>query len=138
MHDLNDSIPPQSYRRTILFIDDDPIVRAALERDLTVLGFSVDSVGSTEEALQLERRYQAIVVDYRLGPYTGFDAIQVLRQRHPHARFVVLSGENNLSVPLALRDITAPQVMHKPWDVAKLSRMLDARGGSEAPPPSGY
>jgi len=89
-------------RPTVLLVDDDPALRAALSFWLETEGFSV-ALFETGEALlagKLPRRHACLVVDNQLGPgISGMDALEDLRRRSVRLPAVMITS----GPPAALR-----------------------------------
>src|SRR5688500_19487364 len=64
---------PSTAPRTILIVDDEPAIRAALSLYLEREGHTVDAVGSGREALEhaRSRRYDSILLDLRMPDKIG-------------------------------------------------------------------
>jgi DNA-binding NtrC family response regulator len=82
-------------RLEVLFVDDDERIRDALRPALERRGFRVTEASSAEQALELieDQRFDAILLDIRLGGMSGLDALPLLRERRPDTGVVVLSGD---------------------------------------------
>src|SRR5437763_9275694 len=82
-------------RIRVLCVDDHRIVREGLaliinhEPDLEVVG----SASTVDEAIALHRscRPDVTLMDLRLGPRSGVEAIRAIRSERPDARIVVLT-----------------------------------------------
>ena len=89
----------------ILLVDDDPQVRASLERGLSRLGAEVDAFGDTSPALmQLEPdRYDAVICDQVLeGALCGHEFLLAVQQVDAGACTILISGEDLTDRDLAL------------------------------------
>jgi len=86
---------PDGSRRTLLVVDDHPILRLGLtaliesEPGLAVFG----AVGARAEALEAmrESKPDLAVVDLALGDEDGLDLVKEIRTRHPKVPSLVLS-----------------------------------------------
>jgi PAS domain S-box-containing protein len=83
--------------RTMLIVDDEPAIRAALSLYLEREGHSVDAVGSGREALEhaRSRRYDAILLDLRMPDMSGDALFAELQASDPEhaARVVFATGD---------------------------------------------
>ena len=121
--------------RTVLVIDDEEGVRAAMEEFLEQHGCLVLAVDSAREAIaslvETRCRPDAIVCDYRLrAGERGTDAVRLVREHCGTAvPAILVTGDIDVD---GLRDIrnSGLQVLHKPCDPARLLEIV----GATAPP----
>jgi len=112
---------------TILTVDDDPAVSAAITRDLRArYGADYRVVGTTsgEQALsvlaEIALRDQAvalIVTDQRMPEMTGIEVLQRARTHAPGAKYLLLTAYADTDVAIrAINDIGLDYYLLKPWD----------------------
>ena len=108
----------------ILFVDDDPLVRATMVEALTVAGFDVTSAASGDEALaRLDAGCPArhLVSDIVMpGTLDGVALARVVSERYPDVRIVLATGHSDQRV-----DIAGVRLLAKPYDIAQLFRALE-------------
>lgn len=123
------ALAAESPQLHVLVVDDEPVVRSAMARELRALGAAARPVAGPFEALlrlQDQRpHYRVAIVDAELA---GEDGVEVLRQMAdswPEVRRVLMSGR------VAMDDLMrvqasglAQQVFAKPWQRADLERAL--------------
>lgn len=78
----------------ILVVDDDPAVRASLDRVLTTEGHRVEQAGSGVDAVRMlgVDEYALVVLDLRMPRLGGLTVLQHVRNRHPEIPVVVMTG----------------------------------------------
>ncbi|MGH9827378.1 MAG: response regulator, partial [Blastocatellia bacterium] len=80
----------------LLVIEDERTDYDLYLRQLTKaeLRFESDLVQTREEFLASLRKkeYDIVLADYRLGDWTGMDALQLMREKGNHTPFILLSG----------------------------------------------
>jgi thioredoxin reductase (NADPH) len=112
---------------TILTVDDDPAVSAAISRDLRGrygADHRVVRAGSGAEALDLLRRMalrdQAvalIVADQRMPEMTGIELLERARPQAPSAKYLLLTAYADTDVAIrAINDIGLDYYLLKPWE----------------------
>lgn len=76
-------LSPCRSKPTVILVDDDQALRAALTFSLELDGFHVESFGSGEELLKvmLPHRCGCLVLDQQLPGLSGLEALSVLRSR---------------------------------------------------------
>ena len=104
---------------TVLVVDDDPGVCAALNQVLKKLGHTVISALSGEEALKLldEQSVEVIISDQHMPGLSGIDLLKIVRVRHPKVVRIMLTGDKSPEVPI--RSINEGEVyryIRKPWN----------------------
>lgn len=82
-----------SVRCRVLFVEDEPVLRIATERLLS-LHFEVTAVDSVAAALSALRRlaFDVVVTDVVLGEERGEEVLAYVAQQHPGIMRVALSG----------------------------------------------
>ena len=84
-------------QRTVLLVEDDPIVLDAAAETLAEGGCAVRSASSYEEALEAleaDPEVGVLVTDIVLeGPRSGLDLVEEAHARNPDLGIIILSGE---------------------------------------------
>jgi diguanylate cyclase (GGDEF)-like protein len=123
----------------ILLVDDEPLIRVLVARQLTRLGFTPVVAATAEEALALSQseRFQVVITDLQMSGMGGIALLQHLSPLQPQARFLVLTGRGAVAEDLLPRGHRI-RVFAKPWDEAELAaavRGTDCGAISTLPPP---
>jgi thioredoxin reductase (NADPH) len=114
-------------RPAIVSVDDDPVVSAAVARDLRSRygdGYRVIAAGSGEEALAVLARLALrdqpvalIVADQRMPNVTGIELLERSREAAPVARTLLLTAYADTEVAIrAINEIGLDYYLLKPWD----------------------
>lgn len=124
--------PVQGKGRVVLVVDDDPAVRRALVRDLSVLGCDVLAAASPLEAVNVLNDSDAavgiVIVDLCLGPSDGLDLVDWLAGERPEVRRVLMSGRvEPWQLEFASRSGLAQGWIRKPWERQDLVRAVRHR-----------
>ncbi len=112
---------PSSSQETVLVVDDDPLVRRALGRELGQV-YRVTQAGSVSEALAHLREDTsicAVVSDFDMGAETGLDLLDEVRRVAPLCARIIVSGK---AVPrrMDLCDV----IVEKPWRPGSLKEAV--------------
>ena len=75
------------------------------------------------------------MVDLRLQDGNGLDVVEVLRDKRPDARVVVLTGYGAIATAVAAVKIGATDYLSKPADANDIVNALLATGDDMPPPP---
>jgi two-component system, response regulator RegA len=122
--------------RTLLILDDDEPFRRRLARAMEKRGFDVTAVDSVAAGRAAAARPPAYaVVDLRLEDGNGLDIVELLRERRPDARIVVLTGYGAIASAVAAVKIGATDYLAKPADANDVTRALLVRGAARPEPP---
>ena len=83
---------------SILIVDDEPGVRAALGGVMRDEGYTVEAVDSGEACLErvVEQTFDVVLLDVWMPGIDGLETLQRLRERQVDAQVVVISGHGNV------------------------------------------
>jgi len=123
--------------KSILLLDDDEPFLRRLAKAMEKRGFVVETAGSVTagRAIATARPPAYAVVDLRLEDGNGLDVVEVLREKRPDARVVVLTGYGAIATAVAAVKIGAVDYLSKPADAADIVNALLTRGDDLPPPP---
>lgn len=123
--------------RTLLLVDDDEPFVKRLAKAMEKRGFlpeTAESVAAGKLAA-MARPPAYAVVDLRLADGNGLDVVEVLRERRPDCRIVVLTGYGAIATAVAAVKIGATDYLSKPADANDITNAL-LQQGSAHPLPS--
>ncbi len=113
---------PQNDRSTILYVEDEVLLRWATADELRAAGFSVIEAGTAEEAVTVVHspvKLDVLLTDIRLpGPMDGMALAGFVRTARPGIKIVVASGH----APEQPRLVDA--FLGKPYDFTRLTRRI--------------
>lgn len=120
------------HGKSVLVVDDDPLICWALARELSALQMTVHVNISGMMALDEIRRtaYDLVFLDIHLPDANGLDLLKDLRKISPETRVVVMSAhadEENLRRAI---EEGALQFMEKPFELPALHRLVRSMFGS--------
>jgi CheY-like chemotaxis protein len=117
----------RSRQRTLLLVDDEENIIAALRRLLRAEGWKVLSATSAEQALHQMARHEVDVVlsDQRMPGMTGVELLRRAKELYPETIRLVLSGYTELqSITDAINEGAIYKFLAKPWDDEQLRAHL--------------
>ncbi len=122
---------------SILLVDDDEAFLKRLAKAMERRGFAVETAGSVAagRAIATARAPAYAVVDLRLEDGNGLDVVEVLRERRPDCRIVVLTGYGAIATAVAAVKIGATDYLSKPADANDVINALLQTGDTLPPPP---
>jgi diguanylate cyclase (GGDEF)-like protein/PAS domain S-box-containing protein len=115
-------LPPavaEEAMRTLLLVDDEPSILAALRRMLRRDGYRIVTAGSAREGLELLARQavQVILSDQRMPEMNGAEFLVRVKELYPDTVRIVLSGYTELeSILKAVNEGAIYKFLTKPWD----------------------
>jgi diguanylate cyclase (GGDEF)-like protein len=116
--------------RTLLLVDDDEDIGAALKRLLRLEGYNILCARSGQEGLELlaNNQVQVIVSDQRMPEMTGVEFLTRVKELYPKTVRIILSGYADLSsVTEAINQGAIYKFLTKPWDNESLcTNVLEA------------
>lgn len=122
---------------SLLLLDDDEPFLRRLARAMEKRGFAVEAVESVAagKAVATARPPAYAVVDLRLEDGNGLDVVEILREKRPDARIVVLTGYGAIATAVAAVKIGATDYLSKPADANDVTAALLAGVDDRPPPP---
>lgn len=123
--------------RTLLLVDDDEAFVRRLAKAMEKRGFDVEVAISVAEgrASATARPPAYAVCDLRLEDGNGLDVVEVIREKRPESRVVVLTGYGAIATAVAAVKIGATDYLSKPADANDIVSALMASGDDLPPPP---
>ena len=111
-----------SGTETVLFVDDEPAVRAIAEEALTKLGYRVFTAADGPSALelfeQIGERLDLVITDETMPVMPGHQLIRVLSERRPTLPVILMSGGGRPP------DVQVQHFMDKPFTLNALARAV--------------
>ena len=101
---------------TLLVVDDDLLIRRAVERMLTAQGYRVLSAGEGTEALALMAKHDVDValIDLQLPGISGLDLLRQLRAENPSTECIIFTGHGDVSTAFSSLEAGASDYFEKP------------------------
>ncbi|MDX8388401.1 MAG: response regulator transcription factor [Ghiorsea sp.] len=118
-----------AMQRNILVIDDEDVIRMLLSEMLAHLGYAAAEAANKEDVLLRiqETQFDLIFIDifYVNANYTGFDLIELIKEKQPHAQLVILTAKPSMhSAVRALRSHVL-DYLEKPICIDMVSSILN-------------
>lgn len=121
-------MPMQSKNKSILLVDDEPMLLDVMVTVLEAGGYKCITAGAGLEAIETYRQNQdqiaAVVLDLGLPDYLGQDVFAAMRQINPNARIIVASGAIDPDVQNELTRAGCKHFVEKPYNIAELLQAL--------------
>ncbi len=110
----------------ILVVDDESIVCTTISDILAGAGFTCDSVGTEDEALQhlASGRYTCLISDIRMPGIGGLELIKQARAMNHDLEIIVMTGLVDAAIARAALKTDARDCLVKPFDPEELIRTV--------------
>jgi two-component system response regulator MprA len=112
----------------VLIVDDEPAVRAALERALRLDRYDVELAGDGREALDriADMRLDAVVLDVAMPGIDGLEVCRRLREAGDRTPVLMLTARDSVDDRVAGLDAGADDYLVKPFALKELKARLRA------------
>lgn len=122
----------QSVR--VAVVEDDALVRSALSRLLSAVGFEVSQHASAEEfLLRLDRaRPTCVLADVHLPRLSGLELETVLNELGCHLPFVFITGDRDVAASDSVRQAGVTCLLKPVEDAVLLTAVIKASGSAPA------
>lgn len=123
--------------KSLLIVDDDHPFQQRLARAMEKRGFAVETAdGLADATAKIDQVAPAFaIVDMRLEDGSGLDVIEVIRQRRPDCRAIILTGYGNIATAVTAVKLGAVDYLAKPADPDDILSALARQPEEKAPPP---
>jgi len=115
------------YQKSVLIVDDEPIVLEFLDICLTDEGYRVERASNGLEAIKMAetREYHAIVTDIKMPAMDGIRFYEMLKDTYPFlsGRVIFISGYINSEKELFIKSTGRP-LLQKPFSLEALCLAL--------------
>ncbi|MBC8089527.1 MAG: response regulator [Phycisphaerae bacterium] len=120
--------PVRGGSERLLIAEDDPSVRAVIERILTKAGYSLTVARNGQQAVEAARQepFDLVVLDVIMPGMSCQQALDQLRELHPNVRVLLSSGYTADTNVAELVRTSKCELLAKPYDPDKLLRMVRA------------
>jgi len=113
---INKNIP------SILFVDDEEIIRKSFTRELQMERFAVTTVASGNEALNAleDRQYDLVITDLMMPDINGFDVLKAAKKLAHLTSVIILTGHGDMQSAIEALRLGADDFVRKPCEIEEL------------------
>ena len=107
---------------SILIVDDDVHITKILREELKSVGYDVEVINDSTEALsRLQNEYYDLVLlDIKMPLVDGFEILKDLRQREYPGRVIIMTAFADIENAMMARKLGANDFIAKPYDFDEL------------------
>jgi len=113
---------PMARPRTVLLLEDEPLIRMSTADMLAELNLTVIEAGTTREANRLlqDSAIDVLIADLTLPDGSGFDVARVAKQANANVLVIFATGKS-VNIP---PDLSGAKWLSKPYDFTALAKSL--------------
>src|SRR5262245_1573519 len=115
------TMPDEFSKMEVLVVDDEPLICWSLRRGLRQRGHAVSEAGTATDALKLisaePKRYDAVVLDYRLPDRQDLTLLADVRRLAPTAAVLMMTAYGDQAMRDDALGLGAAAVVDKPFQV---------------------
>ena len=107
---------------SILFVDDEKLIRHSFARDLQTEGFAVTAVTGGSEAIHAleEERYDVVITDLMMPGVDGFGVLKAAKRLAPQTSVIILTGYGDMRSAIDALRLGADDFTLKPCEIDEL------------------
>ncbi len=107
---------------SILFVDDEDVIRKSLSRNLREEHFTVTAVADGSEAISAlqERQYELVITDLMMAGIDGLDVLKAVKKLAPLTSVIILTGYGDMRSAIDALRLGADDFTLKPCEVEEL------------------
>jgi two-component system nitrogen regulation response regulator NtrX len=112
--------------RRVLVVDDEQGIRAALGQLLEFEGYEVRTAANATDGIAEYERFRPhlVFMDVKMAGIDGLEALKRLRQLHPSATVVMISGHATIQTAVEATQLGAYDILEKPLDTDRILVLL--------------
>jgi FixJ family two-component response regulator len=124
----------ETPRETVVVVDDDPVMRQALDGLLSVLGYRTELYASAAEFLAAAATTEAacLMLDIQLGDASGIDLARKLTASGFNFPIIFITGSDAENFRRDAMDLGCIAYLLKPFRVEQLTSAISRATGSNA------
>lgn len=113
--------------KSVLVIDDDPLIRKTLSSYLSKKGFEAVVAEDGEEGIQKYEEHipDLVILDIRLPDVDGLEVLGRIREKNPNASIIIMTAYDDMKTTIEAIKSGAFEYLVKPLDYVELDLTID-------------
>lgn len=113
-------------QEAVLVVDDEAVIRRALEKFLTDLGYQVQCAGTVDEGIALasQTAFDAALIDLMMPERNGIELVQALHERDPELVAIVMTGFGTITSAVEAMRAGAYHYLTKPFELEAIRQLV--------------
>src|ERR1041385_7595785 len=111
----------------VLVVDDEDTIRNLLKSRMEREGHEVTVASNADEAINAFGKgpeFGVVVTDLKMPGKDGFALTSWVKEKHPHARVIVITGHGEKDVAVKALRTGASEYLEKPFDLDEFSHAV--------------
>ena len=107
---------------SILFVDDEEVIRKSLARELRMERFTVTTVAGGQEAIEALKtgQYDLVITDLMMPDVDGFGILKAVKRYAPQTSVIILTGYGDMRTAIDALRLGADDFTLKPCEIEEL------------------
>ncbi|EKD40275.1 MAG: response regulator receiver protein [uncultured bacterium] len=107
---------------SILFVDDEKLIRNSFTRELRTEGFTVTAVASGSEAINEveKKKYDLVITDLMMPGVDGFAVLKAAKKNVPQTGVIILTSFGDMQSAIDALRLGADDFILKPCEIEEL------------------
>jgi DNA-binding NtrC family response regulator len=125
--DARSPAAPHASSRTVLVVDDEPLVLDIIARLFEAHGWNAVSAGDGRTGIETYERERPdlVILDLEMPGLSGVQVLQILRERDPDATVVMLTGHGDIGSAVEAMQSGAETFLVKPFESRHLTAVVE-------------
>jgi len=113
-------------QRTILAVEDEPVLRQVLVDALSQAGYCVETAEDGVEAVNKveQQEYAVVILDIGLPRLNGMDVLRFIKKRRPDIPVIIVTVNATMADAIEALKQGAYEYIRKPFDLGELERIV--------------
>ncbi len=113
--------------RSVLIIDDEPLMRLSMFDALKAEGYQVQEASNGEEGLQKVKRdrYDLVITDLKMPGSDGLQVVRVCKECSPETEVIVITAHGSVDTAVQAMKLGAHDYVTKPFSMDELLLMVE-------------
>jgi two-component system chemotaxis response regulator CheY len=120
---------------TAIIIDDEPHITQLYSELLELQNLKILGIGqSGNDAIRLFKEYRPdlVFLDVHMPDKTGVEALKEIKKISPTAKVIMVTADLSEDLEKLLQDSGATATIFKPFDMQKITQLLEMLNGSDS------
>src|SRR5438874_2351618 len=110
---------------TVLVVDDEPLIRFALNDRLTADGYTVVEAETAASAIEKsDDGVDLVMLDYKLPDGDGLSVLKRIKERHPETLVILLTAHQSVELAVEAMKQGAYHYANKPFNLDEISMLV--------------
>src|SRR5450631_4494203 len=111
---------------TILVVDDESLIRFALNDRLTADGYRVVEAETAAEAIRKSQDgVDLVLLDYHLPDGDGLSVLKRIKEQHPDTLVILLTGDTHVETAVEAMKQGAYHYVSKPFNLDEIALLVE-------------